>query len=125
MEHNEYTPDIITSMVRYHLYYQISKFLKDPSKLDRYITHVPNNIKKHNLTTDVWSDAFDQGKEEINTWLSERPKGEKLRNYKYHTNPKGEVTGIKYQKVTGQSPNDVSDYKMFIATTTDGLTKMG
>ena len=44
MEYNSHTPGIITSMVRYHLYYQISKFLKDPSKLERYITHVPNTI---------------------------------------------------------------------------------
>ena len=48
MEFNEDTPGIITSMVRYHLYYQISKFLKDLSKLDRYISHVPNTIKNIN-----------------------------------------------------------------------------
>ena len=125
MEYNEATPGIITSMVRYRLYYQISKFLKDPSKLDRYITHVPNNIKKHKPTTDVWTDEFDQGSEEINTWLSERPKGEKVRNYRYSKNSKGYFTGIYYQKVTGQSLNDVNDYKKFIATTTDGLTKIG
>ena len=89
-------------MVRYHLYYQISKFLKDPSKLE-----------------------FDQGSKEINTWLSERPKGEKVRNYRYSKNSKKYVTGITYQKVTGQSPNDINDYKMFIATTTDGLNKIG
>ncbi len=71
MEYNDDTPGIITSMVRYHLYYQISKFLTDPSKLDRYITHVPNNIKKHKPTSDVWTDVFDHGSEEINTWLSE------------------------------------------------------
>ncbi len=35
------------------------------------------------------------------------------------------MTGIAYQKNTGQSPNDINDYKMFIATTTDGLTKIG
>jgi hypothetical protein len=73
----------------------------------------------------VWTDEIDQGTEEINTWLSEVKDGTKIRNYKYHTNPRGEVTGIAYQKITGQSPNDVNDYKMFIATTTDGLTKIG
>ncbi len=125
MEFNNDTPGIITSMVRYHLYYQISKFLKDPSKLDRYITHVPNTIKKHKPTTDVWSDEFDQGSKEINTWLSEQKDLSKIRNYKYHKNPKGYVTGITYQKITGQSPNDTNDDKMFITTTTDGLTKIG
>ncbi len=124
MEFNKDTPGIITSMVRY-LYYQISKFLRDPSKLDRYISHVPNFVKKHKPTTDVWSDAYDQGKEEINTWLNEQKDKSKIRNYCYSKNSKGYVTGITYQKITGQSPNDVNDYKMFIATTTDSLTKTG
>ncbi len=125
MEYNEHTPGIITSMVRYHLYYQISKFFKDPSKLDRYIAHVPRTIQRHKPTTDVWSDAFDQGSEEINAWLSEQKDLSKIRNYKYHKNPRGHVTGIAYQKITAQSPNDINDYKMFIATTTEGLTKIG
>ena len=61
LDYNSHMPGIITSMVRYHLYYQISKLLKDPSKLDRYITHVPCTIQRHKPTTDVWTDAFDQG----------------------------------------------------------------
>ena len=73
----------------------------------------------------MWSDEFDQGSKEINMWLSERPKGEKVRNYHDSKNSKGYVTGVTYQKVTGQSPNDVNDCKKFIATTTDGLTKIG
>ena len=125
MEFNEDTPGIITSMVRYHLYYQISKFLKDPSKLERYISHVPNTIKKHKPTSDVWTDAFDQGSEEINTWLSEQKDKSKIRNYRYSKNSKGYVTGITYEKITCQSPNDINDYKKFIATTTNGLTKIG
>ncbi len=125
LECNDHTPGVITCMVRYHLYYQISKFLEDPSRLERYIAHVPRTIQRHKPTTDVWSDAFDQGSEEINMWLSEQKDRSKIRNYKYHKNPRGHVTGIAYQKITGQSPNDVNDYKMFIATTTDGLTKIG
>ena len=125
MEFNKDTPGIITSMVRYHLYYQTSKFLKDPSKLDRYISHIPNFVKKHKSTSPVWTDEFVQGEEEIFTWLSEQKDKSKIRNYKYSKNSKGEITGITYQKITGQSPNDVNDYKMFIATTTDGLTKIG
>ena len=96
MEYSEATPGIITKMVRYQLYYQISKFLRDPSKLERYITHVPNTIRKHKLTTNVWSDEFDQGSKEINTWLREQKDLSKIKNYKYHKNPKGYVTGITY-----------------------------
>ena len=73
----------------------------------------------------MWTDAFDQGSEEINTWLSEQKDKSKIRNYHYSKNSKGYVTGITYEKITGQSPNDVNDYKKFIATMTDGLTKIG
>ncbi len=125
MEFNKDTPGIITSIVRYHLYYQISKFLKDPSKLDRYISHVPNFVKKHKSTSPVWSDEFDSTRSEINSWLLSRKDRDQIRNWKYHNNPRGEQTGITYEKITGHSPNDVNDYKKIIATTTDGLTKIG
>ena len=81
MEYDEDTPGIITSMMRYHLYYQIGKFLKDPSKLERYISRVSNTIKKHKPTSDVWTDAFHQGSKEIFTWLSEQKDKSKIRNY--------------------------------------------
>ncbi len=87
MEYNDDTPGIITSMVRYHLYYQKSKFLKDPSKLERYITHIPRTIQRHKPTTDVWSDEFGKGSKEIYTWLSAQKDRSKIRNYKYNTNP--------------------------------------
>ncbi len=86
---------------------------------------MPNTIKKHKPTSDVWTDKFDRGSEEINTWLREQKGRSKVRNYRYSKNSRGYVTGITYQRITGQSPNDVNDYKMFIAKTTDGLTKIG
>ncbi len=126
MEYGKNTPGIITSMVRYHLYYQMSKFITDPSKLERYITLVPNSVKRYKPTHDVWVKAFYQGHMEILTWLSEQKHRDKLRNYKYHKNPRGVIIGISYEKISpDSSPNNISDYKKFIATTTDGLTKIG
>ncbi len=125
MEFNDQTPGIVTSMVRYHLYYQMNRFLTYPSKLERHISRVPNSVKRHKPTNDVWTKAYHQGSEELLTWLSEQKDRNKLRNYRYSKNSKGTVTGITYEKITGQSPKDVNDYKMFIATTTDGLTKIG
>ncbi len=125
MEFNDQTPGIVTSMVRYHLYHQISKFLRDPSKLERYMSRVPNSVRRHKPTNDVWTKAYHQGSEELLTWLSEQKDRHKIRNYRYSKNARGTVTGITYEKITGQSPKDVNDYKMFIATTTDGLTKIG
>ena len=125
MEFNDQTPGIVTSMVRYHLYYQMNRFLTYPSKLERYVSRLPNSVKRHKPTNDVWTKAYHQGSEELLTWLSEQKDRDKLRNYRYSKNSKGFVTGITYEKITGQSPKDVNDYKMFIATTTDGLTKIG
>ncbi len=125
MEFNDQTPGIITSMVRYHLYYQMNRFLRDPSKLERHVSRVPNFVKRHKPTNDVWTKAYHQGSEELLTWLSEQKDRHKIRNYRYSKNSKGTVTGITYEKITGQSPKNVDDYKMFIATTTDGLTKIG
>ena len=125
MEFNDRTPGIITSMVRYHLYYQISRFLRDPSKLDRYVSSVPDSVKKHKPTNDVWTKAYHQGSEELLTWLSEQKDRHKIRNYRYSKNARGTVTGIAYEKITGQSPKSADDYKMFVATKTDGLTKLG
>ena len=128
LEYNNQTPGIITSMVRYHLYYQMNRFLTYPKKLERYLSLVPNSVKKHKPTHVGWVDAYDQGREEINTWLLEKQKeGElrKIRKWSYSKNSHGYVTGIKYQKVGGHFPNSVDDYKMFIATTTNGLTKIG
>ncbi len=125
MEFNDQTPGVVTSMVRYHLYHQISKFLRDPSKLERYMSRVPNSVRRHKPTNDVWTKAYHQGSEELLTWLSEQKDRHKIRNYRYSKNARGTVTGITYEKITGQSPKDVNDYKMFIATTTDGLTKIG
>ena len=125
MEFNDQTPGIVTSMVRYHLYYQMNRFLTYPSKLERYVSRLPNSVKRHKPTNDVWTKAYHQGSEELLTWLSEQKDRHKIRNYRYSKNARGTVTGITYEKITGQSPKDVNDYKMFIATTTDGLTKIG
>ena len=55
---SENVPKIITSMMRYHLYYQIRKFMKDPSLLDRYASQFKKLVKKylpikHTRTTEM------------------------------------------------------------------------
>ena len=125
MEFDDKTPKVITSIMRYHLYYQIMKFLKDPTLLNKYISRVPSVVKSRKPTRDVWSEAYYQGRENLNTWLSEQTDLKKIRNYRVSTNDRGNQTGIRYEKVTGQEPKDVADYKQFVAESTDGLTKIG
>ena len=44
---NKNTPKIITSLARYHLYYQIRKFMRKPSVLNKYKSHFQNPIRKY------------------------------------------------------------------------------
>ncbi len=79
MEFNDQTPGIVTSMVRYHLYYQMNRFLTYPSKLERYVSRLPNSVKRHKPTNDVWTKAYHQGSEELLTWLSEQKDRHKIK----------------------------------------------
>ncbi len=47
LSENKNTPKIITSLARYHLYYQIRKFMKKPSLLNKYKSYFQNPIKKY------------------------------------------------------------------------------
>ncbi len=44
---NKNTPKIITSPARYHLYYQIRKFMRKPSLLNKYKSHFQSPIKRY------------------------------------------------------------------------------
>ena len=47
LSENKNTPKIITSLARYHLYYQFRKFMKKPSLLNKYKSYFQNPIKKY------------------------------------------------------------------------------
>ena len=122
MEYNEDTPSIITSMARYHLYYHMSRFLKYPSKLDRYISHIIPFARKHTPYAKIWKDAFyktNMTLSEWHNWASKRDP--KVRNYSYDKK-KG---GVVYQALSGTRNGEPNDYRRFIAHKTSGLTRIG
>ncbi len=92
---SEDTPKIITSMVRYHLYYQIRKFMKDPSLLDRYASQFKKPVKKY-----------------LPIKHTRVPSVTKDRDGNYFFS-KGTVN------------YSTTDYKSLIAQSTTGLTKIG
>ncbi len=47
LSENKNTPRIITSLARYHQYYQIRKFMRKPSYLNKYESYFQNPIKKY------------------------------------------------------------------------------
>ena len=124
--YNEKTPKIITSIARYHLYYHMKRFLRQPNKMSKYITQ---EMKK--LITDnkpevfKWTREFHSGKEQLGYWISKQPRGS-IRNAKVVMgNGNSGQLGISYMKKGAQTIKSLEDYKIFIATKSDGLTKTG
>ncbi len=95
LKENENTPKIITSMVRYHLYYQIRKYMKNPSLLKRYASQFERLVKKYLPIKHI--SVLSIGKDRDG-------------NYEYY---KGTVN------------YSTTDYKSLIAQSTTGLTKIG
>ncbi len=121
-EYSEATPGIITSMARYHLYYHMSRFLRDPGNLERYMKYIIPFVRKHTPYVEIWEDAFYKTNMTLNEWYEwARKRDPKVRNYSYDKK-KG---GIRYQKLSGTRNGHPNDYSRFIAHKTSGLTKIG
>ena len=92
---SEDVPKIITSMVRYHLYYQIRKFMKNPSLLDRYASQLKKPVKKYLPIKHI------------------------------DVNSVGPGRNGNYEVYKGTVNYSTTDYKSLIAQSTDGLTQIG
>ena len=121
-EYNDHTPSIITSMARYHLYYHMSRFLRDPSKLERYMSHIIPFVRRHTPYVKIWEDTFYKTDMTLNEWYEwAKNRDPKVRNYSYDK----KRGGVKYQKLSGTRNGHGNDYRRFIAHETSGLTKIG
>ena len=121
-EYNDHTPGIITSMARYHLYYHMSRFLRDPSKLERYMSHIIPFVRRHTPYVEIWEDSFYKTDMTLNEWYEwAKNRDPKVRNYSYDK----KRGGVKYQKLSGTRNGHGNDYRRFIAHETSGLTKIG
>ncbi len=121
-EYNNHTPGIITSMARYHLYYHMSRFLRNPGDLERYMKYIIPSVRKHTPYIEIWEDAFYKTNMTLSEWYEwAKSRDPKVRNYSYDKR-KG---GIRYQKLSGTRNGQPNDYRRFIAHKTSGLTKIG
>ena len=97
-EYNDHTPGIITSMARYHLYYHMSRFLRDPSKLERYMSHIIPFVRRHTPYVEIWEDSFYKTDMTLNEWYEwAKNRDPKVRNYSYDK----KRGGVKYQSLSG------------------------
>ena len=124
--YNQKTPKIITSIARYHLYYHMKKFMRQPNKMSKYVTQEMKGLIMDNKPEVFkWTREFHSGKEQLGYWISKQPRGT-IRNAKVvmGANNSGQL-GISYMKKGAQTINSLDDYKIFIATKSNGLTKTG
>ncbi len=67
-EYNDHMPGIITSMARYHLYYHMSRFLRNPSELERYMKYIIPLVRRHTPYVKIWEDLFYKTDMTLNEW---------------------------------------------------------
>ena len=124
--YDEKTPKIITSIARYHLYFHMKRFIRQPSKMSKYITREMETIVLNNKPVVYkWTKEFHSGREQLGYWLSKQPRGT-IRDARVvmSSNGMGQI-GISYMKRGAQTIRSLDDYKLFVATKSNGLTKTG
>ena len=126
-EHFDYNgPKIISSIARYHLYFHMKRFMRQPSKMSKYITREMETIVLNNKPVVYkWTKEFHSGKEQLGYWLSKQPRGTvKDARVVMSSNNTGQL-GISYMKRGAQTIRSLDDYKLFVASKSNGLTKTG
>ena len=120
--------NIVTSIVRFHLHFHLSRLMRNPNLLDQYLTNDDKwTIRKYTPVRETWVRRTVSSHANIGTWYYGLPASEqkRIRRQKYHLTKYG-GSFIEYEYLTGRSPFDVeNDYKTFISKTSRGLTKVG
>ena len=126
-EHFNYDgPKIISSIARYHLYFHMGRFIRQPSKMSKYITREMETIVLNNKPVVYkWTKEFHSGRGQLGYWLSKQPRGT-IRDARVvmSSNNTGQL-GISYMKRGAQTIRSLEDYKLFVASKSNGLTKTG
>ena len=117
---------VITSIARYHLYFHMRRFTRQPSKMLKYITPEMETLVLNNKPLVYkWTKEFHSGREQLGYWISKQPRGTvKDARVVMSSNNMGQI-GISYMKCGTQTIGSLEDYKLFIATKSNGLTKTG
>ena len=120
--------NIVTSIVRFHLHFHLSRFMRNPKLVDQDMTKDDiRTIRKFTPVHETWEKRTDSSHANLGTWYYDKPADvrKRIRRQKYHQS-KYRGTFIEYEYLTGRSPYDVeNDYKTFISKTSHGLTRVG
>jgi hypothetical protein len=112
--------NIVTSIVRYHLYFHMTRFMRNPILLDRYITEDDiRTIRKFAPVKETSDRRYESSHANIGTWYYDKPPEvrNRIRNQKYIRRKYG-GTSIQFEYLTAISLYDVNKIS-------SGLTKTG
>ncbi|CAB4011567.1 Hypothetical predicted protein [Paramuricea clavata] len=119
---------LITSIVKFHVHYQMEKFMKDQKLIDHYLNEDDLYVLgKYMPTTETWERRTLSSHANLGTWYYGLPADtrQRIRNRHYVRTRYG-GTFIEYEYLTKRLPKNVTeDYKIFIPKTSRGLTKIG
>ena len=122
-------PNIVTSILRYFVYFHKKRFLKQPTLLSPYLKQNDLNTIQISIPFQkVWTTKKDYGSKAISkVWLANQPNKANIRNVCYAGISKyGGVTAIKYKEMTKVVPLDEENHwKKFLQTRTLGITQRG
>ena len=120
-------PTIVTSILRFYVWYHMNRFLRYPEKMSKFLTSENLDFIKKNLPVKkIWKKKYHYGKETISAWLRTQPNRDNIRNAKNYGSKYGGAIGIVYEEVDEVLPADeVSDWKKFFLTDSDGIRKTG
>ena len=120
-------PKIVTSILRFYVWYHMNRFLRYLEKISKFLTSENLGFIKKNLPVEkIWKKKYHYGKETISAWLRTQPNRDNIRNAKNYGSKYGGAIGIMYEEVDQVSPADeVNDWKKLFLTDSDGIGKTG
>ena len=118
---------IVTSILRFYVWYHMNRFLRYPEKLTKFLTSENLDFIKKNLPVKkIWKKKYHYGKETISAWLRTQPNRANIRNAKNYGSKYGGAIGIVYEEVDEVLPMDpANDWKKFFLTDSNGIEKTG
>ena len=120
-------PKIMTSVLRFYVWYHMNRFLRYPEKMSKYLTSENLGFVKRELPVKkIWKKKYHYGKETISAWLRTQPNRANIRNAKNYGSKYGGAIGIMYEEVDSVLPADpANDWKKFFLTDSNGIGKTG
>ena len=116
---------IVTSIFRYYVWYHMSRFLRFPEKMEKYLTKRNLDFIKKNIPLrKTWKKRYHHGKETVSAWLRTQPNRANIRNAKIYGSKYGGAIGIMYEEIDKVLPADpANDWKKFFLTDSRGIKK--